>query len=121
MTKEKRLIDYINSMDDDEMVALHNAYCCAIGDKDSCIYSTYDIDNVLEGRTPTDILRMGFYGNFNPRDRFLWINSYGNLESVGYAVDAPICVNAIAGYVMAVGDSLGNDEIKEILDGGAIK
>ena len=116
MEKRKKLVDYINSLDDDEMVALHNAYCCAIGDEDSCIYSTHDLDEVLEGRTPTDILCMEFYGNFNPRDRFFWFNGYGNLESTGYAVDAPIFASDIADYILSAEDSRGNDEIKEILD-----
>ena len=44
------------------------------------------------------------------------MNDYDNLESAGYAVDAPICVNAIAGYAVTVGDSLGNDEIQKILN-----
>ena len=116
MTKKKRLIDHINSMGDDKLISLHNAYCRAIGDEDSCIYSTHDLDEVLEGRTPTDILCMEFYGNFNPRDRFFWLNGYGNLESTGYAVDAPIFASDIADYILSEEDSLGNDEIQEILD-----
>ena len=116
MEERKKLVDYINSLDDDKMVALHNAYCCASGGADSCIYRTYDLDELLEGRTPTDILCMSFYGNFNPRDRFFWFNGYGNLESTGYAVDAPIFAIDIANYILSEKDSLGNDKIKDILD-----
>ena len=116
MEKRQKLVDYINSIGDDKLISLHNTYCCAIGDEDSCIYSTYDLDELLEGRTPTDILCMSFYGNFNPRDRFFWFNGYGNLESTGYAVDAPIFAIDIANYILSEEDSLGDDEIQYILD-----
>ena len=116
MQKKQKIVDYINSIGDDELIALHNTYCCAIGNKDRCIYSKYNLDKALEGRTPTDILRMGFCSNFSPRDRFFWINDYDNLESAGYAVDAPIYVNAIAGYAVMVGDNLNNNKIQEILN-----
>ena len=117
MTNRERLIDYINGMNTDEKIALHNSYCNAANCMDDCIYSTYELDEILEGRTPTDILCMSFYGNFNPRDRFFWFNGYGNLESAGYAVDMPIYASDIADYILSDEDSLGNDEIQEILDG----
>lgn len=116
MEKRKKLVDYINGMSDDEKIALHNAYCEAVNCMDDCIYSTYELDEILEGRTPTDILCMSFYGNFSPIDRFFWFNGYGNLESAGYAVDMPIFALDIANYILLRENSLGNDEIKDILD-----
>ena len=115
--KRQKLVEYINSMGVEEKIALHNSYCDAANYMDDCIYSTYELDEILEGRTPTDILCMSFYGNFNPIDRFFWINVYGNLESAGYAVDMPIYASDIAEYILSNEDSLGNDKIQEILDG----
>ena len=117
MTKEKRLIDYLNSMSDDEIVALHNTYCDAAGYEDDRIYSMYELDEILEGRTPTDILSMGFYGDFRPHHDFFWFNGYGNLKSADFITDMPIFAIDIANYILSKEDSLGNDEIKEILDG----
>ena len=116
MTKEKRLIDYINSMNTDEIVALHNDYCAAAGYEDDRIYSMDELDELLEGRTPTDILSMGFYGDFRPQHDFCWFNGYGNLESADHIADMPIFAIDIANYILSNEDSLGNDEIQEMLD-----
>ena len=117
MEKRKKLVDYINSMKTDEIVELHNSYCEAAGYEDDRIYSMYELDELLEGRTPTDILSMGFYGDFRPHHDFFWFNGCGNLESADYLSGTPVCAGDIADYILSAEDSLGNDEIKEILDG----
>ena len=114
--KRQKIVDYINSMNDDEIVELHNCYCEAAGDEDDRIYSMYELDELLEGRTPTDILSMGFYGDFRPRHDFFWFNGNGNLETADYATDMPIFAIDIANYILSEKDSLGDDEIQEILD-----
>ena len=116
MEKRKKLVDYINSMKTEEIVELHNRYCEAAGYEDDIVYSMYELDEILEGRTPTDILSRGFYGDFRPQHDFFWFNGYGNLESADYIADMPIFAIDIANYILSEEDSLGNDEIKEILD-----
>ena len=116
MTKREKLVDYINSMNDDEVIELHNRYCEAAGYEDDRIYSMHELDEFLEGRTPTDILSMGFYGDFRPQHDFFWFNGYGNLESADYIADMPVFASDIADYILSEEDSLDNDEIKEILD-----
>ena len=114
--KRKKLVDYINDMNDDEVIELHNSYCEAAGYEDDRIYGMYELDEILEGRTPTDILSMGFYGDFRPQHDFFWFNGYGNLESTDYIADMPIFAIDIANYILSEKDSLGNDEIQGILD-----
>ena len=116
MEKRKKLVDYINDMKTEEIVELHNSYCEAAGYEDDRIYSMYELDEILEGRTPTDILSMGFYGDFRPQHDFFWFNGYGNLKSADYIADMPIFAIDIANYILSEKDSLGNDEIKVILD-----
>ena len=116
MEKRKKLVDYINDMKTEEIVELHNSYCEAAGYEDDRIYSMYELDEILEGRTPTDILSMGFYGDFRPHYDFFWFNGYGNLKSADYIADMPIFAIDIANYILSEKDSLGNDEIKVILD-----
>ena len=116
MEKRKKLVDYINGMGIEEKIALHNTYCDAANCMDDRIYSMYELDELLEGRTPTDILSMGFYGDFRPQHDFFWFNGYGNLESADYIADMPIFAIDIANYILSKEDSLDNDEIKEILD-----
>ena len=117
MEKRRKLVDYINDMKTEERVKLHNSYCEAAGYEDDRIYSMYELDELLEGRTPTDILSMGFYGDFRPQHDFFWFNGYGNLKSADYITDMPIFAIDIANYILSAEDSLGNDEIQEILDG----
>ena len=112
----QKIVDYINSMNDEEVIELHNRYCEAAGYEDDSIYSMYELDEILEGRTPTDILSRGFYGDFRPQNAFFWFNGYGNLESADYTSDMPISAIDIANYILSEKDSLGNDEIQEMLD-----
>ena len=116
MEKRKKLVDYINDMKTEDIVELHNSYCEAAGYEDDRIYSMYELDELLEGRTPTDILSMGFYGAFRPQHDFFWFNGYENLESADFITDMPIFAIDIANYILSEKDSLGNDEIQEILD-----
>ena len=114
--KKQKLVDVINSMDTEEIVALHNNFCEATNDMDSRIYSMWDLDDVLAGSTPTDILCMGFYGKFVPGQDYFWLDGYGNLASADYASDMPIFASDIAEYIVSSWDALGNDEAEEILD-----
>jgi len=116
MEKKKKLVDYINGMGVEEKIALHNTYCDAAGYEDDNIYSMYELDEILEGRTPTDILCMSFHGSFNPYHNFFWFNRCGNLESASWADELPIFASDIANYILSAENSLGNDKIKEILD-----
>lgn len=114
--KKKKLVEYINSMGGDELIELHNSYCEAAGHEDNRIYSVHKLDELLEGKSPTDILCMSFYGDFSPLHDFFWFNEYGNLKSANYILELPIFAKDIAGFILSKGDSLGNDEIQEILD-----
>ena len=116
MEKREKLIEYINSLNDDELIELHNNYCEAAGYEDDRIYSMWDLDEFLDGRTPTDILCMSFHGSFNPHHKFFWFNGYGNLESADYMGGTPMCAEDIADYILSKEDSLGNDEIQYILE-----
>ena len=117
MEKRKKLVDYINSMNTDEIVVLHNDYCEAAGYDNDHIYSMEDMDSVMLGANPRWILERAFYGKFNPRHEYFRFNNSCNLESADYIFEMPISVDDIADYILSEKDSLGNDKIQEILDG----
>ena len=117
MEKRKKLVDYINSMNTDEIVALHNDYCDAAGYEDDRIYSMDELDEFFSCSKPRWILERAFYGKFNPRHEYFRFNNSYNLESADYIFEMPISVDDIADYILSEEDSLGNDEIQEILDG----
>ena len=115
MEKRKKLVDYINSMGVDEKIALHNTYCNAANCMDDCIYTMDDMEEILDGVDKWELVRMVQFGDFDCTKEFWGFNGYGNLDSYS-AWELPIYPEDIADYILSKEDSLGNDEIKEILD-----
>ena len=113
--KRKKLVDYINSMGIEEKIALHNTYCDAANCMDDCIYRMNDLEVILEGVDKWRLVDMIRFGNFDFMKEFWSFNGYGNLDSYN-AWELPIYAEDIADYILLREDSLGNDEIQEILD-----
>ena len=115
MTKRENLIDYINGMGIEEKIALHNTYCDAANCTDDCIYAMDEMEEILDGVDKWELVRMIRFGDFDFMKEFWGFNGYGNLVSYN-ARELPVYAEDIADYVLLKEDSLGNDEIKEILD-----
>ena len=113
--KRRKIVDYINGMGVEEKIALHNAYCDAANCVDDCIYGMNDLDEILNGVDKWELVRMVQFGDFDFKKEFWGFNGYGNLVSYN-AWEVPVYAEDIADYVLLKEDSLGNDEIKEILD-----
>ena len=113
--KRKKLVDYINSMGVEEKIALHNSYCDAANCMDDCIYTMDDMEEILDGVDKWELVRMVQFGDFDFMKEFWGFNGYGNLVSYN-AWELPIYAEDIADYILSEEDSLGNDEIQEILD-----
>ena len=114
--KRQKIVDYINSMGVDEKIALHNAYCDAANCMDNCIYAMDEMEEILDGVDKWELVRMIRFGDFDFMKEFWGFNGYGNLVSYN-AFELPVYASDIAGYILLREDSLGNDEIQEILDG----
>ena len=115
MTKREKLIDFINSMGIDEKIALHNAYCDAANCMDDCIYGMNEMEEILDGVDKWELVRMIRFGDFDFMKDFWGFNGYGNLVSYN-TWELPVCAEDIADYILSEENSLGNDEIQEILD-----
>ena len=116
MEKKQKLVDYIDSMGIEEKIELHNSYCDAANCMDDCIYTMDEMEEILDGVDKWELVDMMRYGNFNFQDDFWSLNGYGNLVSYN-AWELPVYAEDIANYILSEEDSLGNDEIQEILDG----
>ena len=114
--KKQKIVDYINGMGIEEKIALHNTYCDAANCMDDCIYAMDEMEEILDGVDKWELVRMIRFGNFDFTKEFWGFNGYGNLDSYD-AWELPIYAEDIADYILSAEDSLGNDEIKEILDG----
>ena len=115
MEKRKKLVDYIDGMGIEEKIALHNSYCDAANCTDDCIYAMDDMEEILDGVDKWELVRMVQFGDFDCTKEFWGFNGCGNLDSYN-ALELPIYAEDIADYILSEEDSLGNDEIKEILD-----
>ena len=115
MTKREKLIDHINGMGIEEKIALHNTYCDAANCMDDCIYTMDETEEILDGVGKWELVRMVQFGDFDCTKEFWGFNGYGNLVSYN-AWELPIFAEDIADYILSEKDSLGNDEIQEILD-----
>ena len=115
MEKRQKLVDYIDSMGIEEKIELHNSYCDAANCMDDCIYAMDEMEEILDGVDKWELVDMMRYGNFNFQDDFWSLNGYGNLVSYN-AWELPVYAEDIADYILSEEDSLGNDEIQEILD-----
>lgn len=113
--KKQKLVDYINSMGVDEKLALHNTYCDAANCVDNCIYTMEELEEVLDGVDKWELVSMIRFGDFDFMKDFWQVNGYGNLDSYG-AWELPIFAEDIAYYILSEEDTLGNDEIQDILD-----
>ena len=114
--KRQKLVDYINGMGIEEEIALHNTYCDAVNCMDDCIYTMDEMEEILDGVDKWELVRMVQFGDFDCTKDFWGFNGYGNLDSY-CAWELPIYADDIADYILSEEDSLGNDEIQEILDG----
>ena len=113
--KRQKIVDYINGMGIEEKIELHNSYCDAANCTDDCIYAMDEMEEILDGVDKWELVRMIRFGDFDFMKEFWGFNGYGNLVSYN-ARELPVYAEDIADYVLLKEDSLGNDEIKEILD-----
>ena len=115
--KKQKIVDYINGMGIEEKIALHNTYCDAANCMDDCIYAMDEMEEILDGVDKWELVRMVQFGDFDCTKDFWGFIGYGNLLASYNAWELPIYASDIAGYILLKEDSLGNDEIQEILDG----
>ena len=113
--KRQKIVDYINGMGIEEKIALHNAYCDAANCMDDCIYGMNDLEEILDGVDKWELVRMVQFGDFDCTKDLWGFNGYGNLVSYN-AWEVPVYAEDIADFILWKEDSLGNDEIQEILD-----
>ena len=101
---------------DHEIIAINNCYQDEVNG-DDYIYSTDDFDEIMNGKTPSEIANMVSFGNYNPYHMWMWFNGYGNIVTSNDPCDCNgYDAEAIAEYAIDNDEDFGNDEIREILD-----
>lgn len=99
MTYKEFLIDYLENLDDDELIEAWNEYCYE-NDTDNIIY--YNDEDFFETyfSKTDDALRAAFYGDYRYLDAYVVFNGYANLDSFsGYDLKDHIYISDLASYL----------------------
>lgn len=96
------------------IIGIYNEFCDKNNDSDARIYTMDELDDMLDDKTPTQILMMMHFGNFNPMDEYFRFDGYGNLESTDFPENW-FYLDDIVDYIIDNNDSLNDDRIEEIL------
>lgn len=70
------------NMSDDDILRKYQEYLREYDRLDDDFYTLYDLDWLLEGMDPSDILRLGYYSENIYSSDYIRYNGYGNLEGV---------------------------------------
>ena len=119
MARFDEIKEYLESLDDDDLFSVFREYTTVSGDWSSEVFLMYEFDDIMEARTPTEIVNKVFYGKgFSPRDTYFAFDGYDNLFSFDYLDDpaSPVYIDEMAEYIVDSDDDLGYAEIREILD-----
>lgn len=109
--KFENIIDILENLPDNEKVYIHNRFCDYNNYMDNIIYFTEELDDLFDGKKPTEILRL--CEDIDLRDDYFIDGVYG-LESVKDLSDV-IDFNEIANYCIDYGADFDNEEIADIL------
>lgn len=110
MKRVERIKEYLEGLNDWELIAIWNEYCC----NDNCIYPMDELDELLGGMAPSEILRASYYGYFNPNDDYFKFNCMGNLVSTN-SISEFIDIEDLARYIDETENDFGDSEIRDIL------
>ena len=88
----KKTIDairkFFEEMNDDDFISIVSELNSYNGNLES--YQWYPMDELDEltgGMSHWEVLRLAYYGEFNPNDNYFHFDGYGNLESTDYPTE----------------------------------
>lgn len=110
MKRVERIREYLEGLHDWDLISIWNEWCA----NDNCVYPMDELDELLGGRAPSEILRASFYGDINPNDDYFKYNSRGNLVSTNTLSDW-VDIEDLARYIDETENDLGDSEISDIL------
>lgn len=112
MDKREKIIEVLNGLYDYQLLDIYNEY--ADNNRYERIERVDEADDVFCGMTPTQIIN-SLADDFNSGDDFMKQNGYGYFETTSDLTDW-VYVDEIADYIIDNENSLGCDDIQDILD-----
>lgn len=109
-----KIIEYLENLDDQTLLQLHNDYCDHNKYCDDHIFYMAELDDLLYGKTPSEIIDIA--GGIDTNDDYLRYTIYGvqSFDNVSDFID----LDALAEYIIDEDEDLNDDELREILDNG---
>ena len=119
--KEASIKEYVeNNMTDDELIQLVDMLDSYSGMDGLAAYNMDDMDEILYGKTPSEVALLIFYGSgFSPINDYFRFDGCGNLESFDkedYIQEIKDCMDDVVSTLMDTGCRDFTDELNEILD-----
>lgn len=113
MTKEERLQNIIDNMEDDELISAWNERCDSYSYDDDHIYYMYEIDELFHDVKVSEFLS-NLADDFRVGDAYFKDGVFG-IESFDDIYDV-IDDDDLIEYIINEDEDFGNDDIREILD-----
>ena len=112
MKRVERIKEYLERLHDSHLIAIWNEYCC----NDDCVYPMDELDKLLGGMLPSEILMASYYGYFNPNDDYFKFNGLGNLVSTNTISEWEwVDIEELAKYIDENENDFGDSERRDIL------
>lgn len=97
MKTKQEIIDFLNQLNANELISIHNEYCESVNYVDDMIFGNDEHFFNEAFTNPLDCARAVQFGDWRFHDDFVKFDGYGNLESIpDYRIHEMIDLNAIA-------------------------
>lgn len=110
-----KLEEVLENMSDSDIVDIWNRYCEECNYYDDRIEYMSELDELLYGMKPMDIINTFCDSAFNVNDDYFWFNGCGNPVSSNDPFEA-VDVYSLARYIESHEEDFGYPEIAEILE-----
>ena len=105
------IIEYLDGLDDESLVDIHNQYCNENNTDDTIYYNDEDFFNTMFSNVD-EAVRAVCYGEYNYTDKYVTFNGYANLVSFNYP-DDHIDVSEIAQDILDNEQNYYNIELED--------
>lgn len=105
----------IDDMYDNDIASIWNDYCDEVNYGDHRVYCMDELDELLYGMRPTDILSLGANSTIYWSDDWFTFDGYGNIETASHILNV-VDSEEVAEYCLDNDECFGYSKIRDILD-----
>lgn len=108
------ITDYLNELNNADLVAIHNEYCQSCNYSDNEIYSNDEefFNTYFDGKV-LEAVRAVSFGEYRYQDEYVIFNGYGNLETFNNP-ENHVDISAIAEDILENEGNYSDIELEEI-------